>query len=378
MRCLVITKEFSATPTSGGMLRTLALVDQLATVYEVTVISPVAVHSKGPGRPLVESFRTEAGPDPVRDLRTMPRYRSISGARSAGARLVDNLERAGSGRYDVGIIDHTCLAGLADDVAAGCNRLLVSMHNIESDLMAQRTATATSPRTRVAMRAETQLLRRLEAHVSGRYPVVVCTAADARALAPRQGAIVCRNGVFAGPVAPTGSRPPASMVFSGALDWEPNIDGLVWFADKVWPSVRARVPAATVTIAGRNPAPAVVEACAAPGLTLLANVPVMATVLDAHVLGIVPLLSGGGSRIKILEYLAAGIDIVSTDVGASGLEDIPDALIDRTPVDPAAFADRLVAHLQSPRDASVPAQDWVRKNYSWDVTLRPLLDSLEQ
>jgi hypothetical protein len=377
VRCLLVTKEFSATPTSGGTLRTLALLDQLASNYETTVVSPDAVLTQGPGEPLVELFRTAGPADPVRDLKTMPRYRSISGARTAGARLLDNLERGASGHYDVAIVDHTCLAGLADDVAIGCDQLVVSMHNIESDLMAQRSAAATSAKARVAMRAEITLLRRLEAHVAARYPVMVCTEADAVKLPGQQVAIVCRNGVFAGPVAPTGHRPPFSMVFSGALDWEPNISGLAWFVEQAWPLVRARIPEANVTIAGRNPGPAVIEACAAEGITLLANPPVMATVLDAHVLGIVPLLSGGGSRIKILEYLAAGIDIVSTDVGASGLEDIPDELLDRTPIDPQVFADSLVRRLQSPRDTSVLAQDWVRKNYSWDVTLRPLLDFLQ-
>jgi len=168
------------------------------------------------------------------------------------------------------------------------------------------------------------------------------------------------------------------MVFSGALDWEPNVAGLLWFVERVWPLVRPRIPQATVTIAGRNPGPEVIEACSAPGITLLANPPVMATVLDAHVLGIVPLLSGGGSRIKILEYLAAGIDIVSTDVGASGLEDIPDQLLDRTPIDPQVFAESLIARLVSPRDTAVLAQDWVRKHYSWDVTLQPLMDFLQR
>ena len=375
MRCLLITKEFSATPTSGGTLRTLAMLEQLATLYDVTVVSPDAVLSQGPGKPLTELFRTSPT-DSVENLRTMPRYRSISGVRIGGAGLLDNLQRAGSGRYEVGIIDHTCMAGLADDVAVGVDQLLISMHNIESDLMAQRTATATSTKAKLAMRAETQLLRRIESHVAERYPVVLCTEADARALAPTGGAIVCRNGVFAGPVAPTGERPPYSMVFSGALDWEPNVDGLLWFIERAWPLVLARLPEATVTIAGRNPGVGLISAAATPGITLLANPPVMATVLDAHVLGIVPLLSGGGSRIKILEYLAAGIDIVSTDVGASGLEDIPDELLDRLPVDPQLFADSLVRRLESPRDTAVLAQDWVRKHYSWDVTLRPLLDYL--
>jgi hypothetical protein len=353
------------------------LLDQLATVYDVTVVSPDVILTKRSGEPLVEVYRTVGGADPVRDLKTMSRYRSISGVRTAGARLLDNLERGASGRYDVAIIDHTCLAGLADDVAVGCDQLVVSMHNIESDLMAQRSVAATSAKARVAMRAEIGLLRRLEAHVAARYPVMVCTEADAAKLAGQQVAIVCRNGVFSGPVAPTGHRPANSMVFSGALDWEPNISGLLWFVEKSWPLVQARVPDAYVTIAGRNPGPAVIEACTTPGIRLLPNPPVMSHVLDAHVLGIVPLLSGGGSRIKILEYLAAGIDIVSTDVGASGLEDIPDDLLDRTPIDGKAFADSLVRRLQSPRDTSVPAQDWVRKNYSWDVTLRPLLDFLQ-
>jgi glycosyltransferase involved in cell wall biosynthesis len=374
-RCLLVTKEFSTKPMSGGTLRTLALLDTLATRYETTVISPDGVLIKGPGRPLTEAPGSSDGGSPLHQLRTATRYRSISGVRTAGSKLLGNLRQA-QGRYDVGIIDHTVLAGLADDVAVGCDRLVISMHNIESDLMAQRAAAATSAKARIAMRTEIELLRRLEKHVADRYPVMVCTEADARALHPRHGAIVCRNGVFAGPVAPTGDRPPYSMVFSGALDWEPNVAGLVWFAEKVWPLVLPRIPQATVTIAGRNPGAEVIAACAAPGITLLPNPPVMATVLDAHGLGIVPLLSGGGSRIKILEYLAAGINIVSTDVGASGLEDIPDELLVRTPIDAQVFADRLVAQLQSPQDTAVLAQDWVRKNYSWDVTLQPLLDFL--
>lgn len=382
MRCLLITKEFSTTPTSGGMLRTLALLEQLAGRYDTTVVSPAAVARQGPGHPLTGSAGPGAGGDRLRDLRTAPRYRSISGVRTAGAALLDSLQRGATGHYDVAVLDHTCLAGLADDVAAGCDRLVVSMHNIESDLMAQRAAGAASPAARLAMQAETRLLRRLEARVARRYPVVVCTEADAEALAAAGDApvraIVARNGVFARPPVAAGDRPPHSMVFSGALDWEPNVEGVVWFAQRVWPSVRARVPDATVTVAGRNPGPAVVAACAAEGIALLPDPPVMATVLDAHALGIVPLLSGGGSRIKILEYLAAGIDIVSTDVGASGLEDVPAELIDRLPVDPVVFADRLVHRLETPRDTSVRAQDWVRTNYSWDVTLRPLLDFLHR
>lgn len=375
-RCLLVTKEFSSTPTSGGTLRTLALLDHLASRYDTTVVSPDEILTKGPGRPLAQKPARNTEGETIRRLRSVSRYRSISGVRTGGIRLLDNLWDGADGHYDVAIIDHTCLAGLADEIAPGCDQLVISMHNIESDLMAQRAAAATTAKSRVAMRVETQLLRQLEAHVAQRYPIVVCTDADARALSPKHGAIVCRNGIFAATVGAIGERPPNSMVFSGALDWEPNIEGLIWFAEGAWPLIKARIPGATVTIAGRNPGPEVIEACTQEGIRLVANPPVMATVLDAHKIGIVPLLSGGGSRIKILEYLAAGIDIVSTDVGASGLEDIPNELLDRLPIDPRGFADAVVNRLQSPRDTATQAQDWVRKHYSWDVTLQPLLDYL--
>jgi Glycosyl transferases group 1 len=376
VRCLLITKEFSRTPTSGGMLRTLALLEQLAAGFETTLISPDSVVEAGPQRPIGSRPVASSPSGRLDDLRTAPTYRSISGVRLGGARLLANLRRGAHGHYDVAVIDHTCLAGLADSVAVGCDRLLVSMHNIESDLMAQRAAAAGSRRSAAAMRVETHLLRRLEAHVAARWPVVVCTEADARALGPRSHPVVARNGVFDRSAPPAGERPPHSMVFSGALDWEPNVEGLRWFAEHCWPLVRARLPQASVTVAGRRPGPAVVEACRGEGITLLANPPVMADVLDRHALGIVPLLSGGGSRIKILEYLAAGIDIVSTDVGASGLEDVPDTLMDRLPVDPHRFAERVVQRLREPRDTSAAAPAWVRENYSWEVTLRPLLEFL--
>jgi hypothetical protein len=387
-RCLLVTKEFSLTPTSGGMLRTLALFEQLATHFETTAVSPDRVVVAGPGRaPEPQPVPPAAGGPRERltQIATTARYRSISGVRIGGERLLDNLRAAASGRYEVGVIGHTCIAGLADDVAAGCDQVLISMHNIESDLMDQRARSAASIATGLPMTVETRLLRRIEADVAAAYPVVVCTEADARALPGARETIVCRNGIFVGSTGSTDAADaaseaptprPGSMVFSGALDWEPNVDGLVWFAEQVWPLVLRDTPDARVTVAGRNPVPAVLAACERPGITLVPNPPVMATVLAEHALGIVPLLSGGGSRIKILEYLGAGLDVVSTGVGASGLEDIPDTFVDRLDPDPAQFAQRLVERLTDPREHGAQAQDWVRKHYAWDVTLRPLLDRL--
>ncbi len=381
-RCLLVTKEFSVNPTSGGMLRTLAIVEQLAAQYRTTVIHPGGVLLAGPadaGAPTQASLPATTGRiiSRIEQVASFRHYRSISGMRIGGSALLRHLRSEAIGRYQVGIVDHTCLAGLAPGLAAGCDQVLVSMHNIESDLMDQRARAANSAASRLSMAAETRLLRRLEADVAARFPLILTTQADAGALPGIQTAIVCRNGIFADTsTRRRGRRPPLSMVFSGALDWQPNVAGLEWFMTQVWPLVLAAEPGARLTVAGRNPDPVVIRACRTPGVTLLPDVPDMAAVLDAHALGIVPLLAGGGSRIKILEYLAAGIDVVSTVVGASGLEDIPAELIDRLPSDPRAFAGAVVARMHAPGENGTQAQDWVRKNYAWDVTLQPLLDHL--
>ena len=103
--------------------------------------------------PLEELPGRASGGDMLRQLRTAARYKSLSGLRTAGSKLLDNLWNGAEGRYDVAIIDHTALAGLADEVAAGADRLVVSMHNIESDLMNQRARLATSAKDKVAMSA---------------------------------------------------------------------------------------------------------------------------------------------------------------------------------------------------------------------------------
>jgi glycosyl transferase family 1/glycosyl transferase family 4 len=355
VRCLLITKEYAPEPTSGGTLRTAALARALSQRFDLTIVAP--------------------GPAEAVSARDLVRLQNLSGTRTASASFRADLRRALEAQYDLAVIDHTALAALTGVVAPRARRVIVSMHNVESRLMADRAARTPYRGPRLAMALEARLLRRLEKRVAGRYPVLVCTTADAQYVESLGGtAIVGANGVSPA-AAPGGSRRPRSVVFAGALDWEPNVEGLAWFVEQIWPRVRAQVPEASLTVAGRRPGRCVIGVCSAPGVRLVPDPTDMAGVFAAHVVGVVPLLTGGGSRIKILEYLAAGLDVVSTPLGAAGLS-IPPSFCSLAP-DAHSFASLLTDRLLEPRDVT-GAPAWVVDRHAWPVTLAPLLEWVDR
>jgi glycosyltransferase involved in cell wall biosynthesis len=368
-RYLLVTKEYSETPTSGGSQRTLAIAETLSQRGDVVVVSPEGTFRRERGMVMPVS------PLPGEDLaqwRLAWAYRSISGARTGGTGLLRQLERAVRQDYDLAVVDHTCVAGVADIVARHARRVVVSMHNVESRLMADRAAATRNPREKLVMALEARLLRRLERVVAGSgHVTVVVSEADAAALPALTSPLVCRNGVFPDRVVlPPETLPPRAMIFTGALDWEPNVRGLEWFAETTWPRIHRQFPDATLTIAGRRPGDRVRRMARLPGVTVVADPADMRPLLATHGVGVVPLLEGGGSRLKILEYLAAGLDVVSTASGAAGLEDVPDSLMDRSP--DTAIHEVLAHRLRNPRDNRRAATEWIQATYTWDITLEPL------
>ncbi len=134
------------------------------------------------------------------------------------------------------------------------------------------------------------------------------------------------------------------VLFVGAMDWEPNIDAVEHFCREVWPSIQARIPTARFRIVGRNPVRRV-HKLASSSVEVAGSVPSVIDHLRESAVVVVPLRVGGGTRLKIYEAMAAGRAVVSTSVGAEGLEvhhgqDI--VLAD----DPVAFAGAVTLLLQ--------------------------------
>ncbi len=115
-------------------------------------------------------------------------------------------------------------------------------------------------------------------------------------------------------------RAANTLVFTGSLDWTPNIDGLKWFVDLVMPIVARAVPNVKLSVVGRNPRPDLVAGIKGrPGVKLVGRVPDVRPHVQGAIASVVPLLVGGGTRMKIYESLALDTPVVSTTIGAEGL-----------------------------------------------------------
>lgn len=245
------------------------------------------------------------------------------------------------------------------------------LHNIEADLLASYAASARGPR-RWAARWEERRMRAIEARAGHDFDLVsVVSEHDAATL--RAGGcpgrlVVATNGFSEEWFRAEGGHVPDSVVFSAQLGWRPNIDAAIWLVREVWPLVLAERPQAKLTLAGRQPA-LEVRRLAGNSVTVLADVADMVPVVAGAAVATAPLLAAGGTRLKILEALAAGTPVVATRLGALGLESLAGPHL-QIADSPAEFARAIIQAMgaDSPREA----RRELVANYRWSAALAPL------
>lgn len=166
----------------------------------------------------------------------------------------------------------------------------------------------------------------------------------------------------------------------GALDWEPNIEGLQWFLKKVWPIVLKEYPETELHIAGRGATASIQQMLSQQKVVFDGEVEDAHAYMHSKGIMIVPLLSGGGMRIKILEGMALGKTIVSTDIGAEGIhgEHQENIIIAN---DPESFARELIELISNPEkfnSIGEKARIFIRENYDNFALVKSLLNYYKQ
>ena len=173
----------------------------------------------------------------------------------------------------------------------------------------------------------------------------------------------------------------SDLVFTGSMDWMPNIDGILWFAREVLPLIRARHPGTRIAIVGRDPGAELRQlAVDDPLIRVTGTVPDIRPWLWGATVSIVPLRVGGGTRLKIFEAVAARIPVVSTAIGAEGLPlRHPDQIL--LADSPADFAAACIDLLDDEGRRAAMAQsavDHVAANFSWSSVTAQFASILER
>lgn len=174
---------------------------------------------------------------------------------------------------------------------------------------------------------------------------------------------------------------PQALVFTGKMDFRPNIDAVVWFANEVLPLIQRAEPETRFVIVGKEPHPRVQELASRPGVTVTGWVPDIRAHIAAAAVYVVPLRIGGGTRLKVLEAMAMRSAIVSTRLGCEGFPlDGQEIIIFAD--DAPAFADATVALLRDPARRARQGEAgrlFVEANYGWSAIvprLRAVYDTL--
>jgi polysaccharide biosynthesis protein PslH len=167
------------------------------------------------------------------------------------------------------------------------------------------------------------------------------------------------------------SLPKNALVFTGKMDYRPNMDAVQWFASAILP----RIPDAHLVIVGQKPHPSIAHLAQQPNITLTGFVPSVQPYLQAADVYIAPLRMGSGTRLKLLEAMASGCAIVATTTAAAGLSDAARAtmVIADTEADFAQAVLQLLHDEARRRSSGEQARAIVRAEYDWSVLIPRLL-----
>ncbi len=163
-------------------------------------------------------------------------------------------------------------------------------------------------------------------------------------------------------------REPHTLIFTGVMDYEPNVDGVLWFADACWPAVRERHADARLLVVGSKPAPAVVALAQRPGIEVTGRVETTPPWFDRAAVAIAPLRLARGVQNKVLEAMSMGLPVVATPQAAQGLGDVPPGALAVAdgPAPTIAAVLALLDDAARAREMGRAAAAWIREQWHWD------------
>lgn len=400
MKLLLLTPQSPYPPRQGTTLRNYYLLRHFAANCELHLFTCLSPHDSHRPAPVLSRFcaRIEAFRQPHRPLKRRLRDALLSSRPDMALRLAHKQAHAklqqmlAEETYDLVQVEGIEMAPYGCQIlqTPACPPPVVfDNHNVEF-LLQKRAALMDASNLQRWHAAGYSLLQWQKLY---RYERAFCRAVagtvavsepDRHALAslaPDQPIVNVPNGIDVSRYQPQplpSDNPPA-LVFTGKMDYRPNVDAMLWFGHKVLPRIR-RATAARLLIAGMSPHPALEKLRALPDVEITGAVEDIVPYIHRAAIYLAPMRVGGGTRFKVLEAMACARPVVSTSLGVEGIpvRNGEHLLIADQPRD---FADAILSLLhdqaaggQCSRALGKAARAFVEKHFSWDAIL-PRLDA---
>lgn len=399
MKILWVNTHFLHPTTRGGSIRTLEMLKWLNRWHDVHYLAlekPTATEGMArAGEYCAKAFRIDHEAPP----RLSPRFLMqavgnllsplpLAVTRYVSAPLLARMrELHRQERYDRIVADFLFSAPNVDPLA----KCILFQHNVETMIWQRHAGTAANAAGRWFFGQQARRMERYEHQACREAGSVIAVSAEDAGRMREMFDLPRVDWVPTGVNLEYFDPPPAQdtavpapqpeLVFVGSMDWLPNIDGIRWFAQEVWPLIRERQPQVRLAIVGRMP-PAEITALAErdPRITVTGTVPDVRPYFWGGQVSVVPLRIGGGTRLKIFEAIGAKIPVVSTTIGAEGLPLVPGEhiAIGDTPADFAARCLELLADGAARQRMAAAAWSLAHENYSWEKVTRRFEQLLEQ
>jgi polysaccharide biosynthesis protein PslH len=377
---LVISPEAPYPVAGGGAMRTASLLEYLAPRYALDVIL----------------FREPGAPDPrcsfpagmARSLYTvdLPYHSKRPHARASRnlmrflyGRPPLNDRFAGFGnevarclagrRYDLAVLEHFWCAPYLEQIAPHAARTVLDLHNVESVWYSRMGAAARPPVSLMFSRFAATALRMECRWIPGFSLVLAASDEDAarvREIALKAAICVYPNAI------PATSQPRIAeedvVIFSGNLEYQPNVSAVRFFRGQVWPVLRDRWPSLKWRLVGKNAEAVRAYIKGDPRIEITGPVKNAVEALAAARVVVVPLIAGSGTRMKIIEAWAAGRAVVSTSIGAEGLSagDGEHLLVADTAAFFADAVSRLLESNEERRRIGAAGRALYEQRFSWN------------
>ena len=253
--------------------------------------------------------------------------------------------------------------------------VVLSAHNVEAQIWKRYYDTETNMLKKVYIYIQWRKLEQYESKVAKMFSgVSVVSEPDKEIFVKEydtQNVVVVPNGVDEKFFSPGDCNvKPNSMVFTGSMDWRPNQDGVKFFIEEVFPLIRSRLADASFVVVGRRPPQWLVDLAArTDGVTVTGTVKDVRPYISQSALYVVPLRVGGGSRLKILEALAMSKVVLSTTIGAEGLEveENKHIFLEDTARELAEKACRILNNLEQFSHCGEMGRELILERYTWDA-----------